>query len=304
MAITILAMLAATSAAFWHARQADQARAVAEQRLERARQPVRGASAPIDGAVAKGPVTTAPRPSDVAQAPDGGKLIEQGRTAEGLAELRKVLAKREQVAAADAGNPKAALAVADAHGAIGTALAATADYAAAEPELTAARDVYAAQLRANPNDAAVRSGLIELEMARASTQNMQRHGRDTVQTLATLRTLARAPDAYLAARIALLQAYIQPRGTPAQAFAAAGQALAELLKQSEKDPADAAQSRQSAQAWQTTGEIGLRAGQTEAACRYLGLAAKRYDEFAAANQLNAIDKLRQAKLQELRKACG
>lgn len=218
--------------------------------------------------------------------------------------MRKVLASREQIAAADAGNLKAALAVADAHGAIGTALAATADYAAAEPELTAARDVYAAQLGANPNDAAVRSGLIELEMARASTQNMQRHGRDTVQTLATLRTLVHDPDAYLTARIALLQAYIQPRGTPAQAFAAAGQALAELLKQSEKKPADAAQSRQSAQAWQTTGEIGLRAGQTEAACRYLGLAAKRYDEFAAANQLHAIDKLRQAKLQELRKACS
>jgi hypothetical protein len=306
VAISSLALLAATGAALWHARQADQARAAAEQRLEQWRKPASAAPAAIDGAVGKAPVATppAPRPSDVTQAPDGAKLIEEGRTAEGLAQLRKVLANREQIAAADARNAQAARDVADAHVAIGTALAATAEYAAAEPELSAARDIYAAQLRANPADAAVRSGLIELEMARASVQNMQRHGRDTVQTLATLRTLARAPDAHLAARIALLQAYIQPRGTPAQAFAAARQALAELLKQSEKDPLDAGQLRQTAQAWQTTGEIGLRAGQTEAACGYLGLAAKRYDEFAAANQLHAIDKLRQAKLQVLRKTCS
>ena len=296
-AITILALLAATGAALWHAREADQARALAEQRLEQARTPV--SIAPVAA-----PAQAEPRQPAVAQEQDGGKLIEQGRTAEGLAQLRKRLASREQIAAADPGNAQSARDVADAHGAIGAALAATEDYAGAEPELTAARDIYTTQLRANPADAALRAGLIELELARASVQNMQRHGRDTVQTLATLRTLARDPDAHLAARIALLQAYIQPRGTPAQAFAVAGQALAELLKQSEKDPLDAVQLRQSAMAWQTTGEIGLRAGQTDAACRYLGLAAKRYDEFAAANQLHAIDKLRQAKLQELRKACS
>lgn len=306
--ITVLALLAGTSAALWHARQADQARALAEQRFEQSRKPASIVPAEIDNAVGKAPVAAPshgePRPLDVPQAHDGGTLIEQGRTAEGLAELRKALANREQIAAADPGNAQFARDVADAHRGIGTALAATMDYAAAEPELTAARATYSSQLRANPADASLRAGLIELELARASVQNLQRHGRDTVQTLASLRTLARDPDAHLAARIALLEAYIQPRGTPAQAFAAAAQALPELLKQSEQDPLDGAQLRQSALAWQMTGEIGLRAGQTEAACRYLGLAAKRYDEFAASQRLNAIDKLRQAKLQELRKACS
>ena len=307
-AITILALLAAYSAALWHAREADQARALAEQRLGALRKPASIAPPVIAEAVGKAPVAapaqTEPRQPAATQEQDGVTLIEQGRTAEGLAQLRRLLTNREQIAAADSGNAQAARDVADAHGAIGTALAATSDNAAAEPELTAARNIYATQLRANPADAALRAGLIELEIARASVQNMQRHGRDTVQTLATLRTLARDPDAHLAARIALLQAYIQPRGTPAQAFATARKALAELLTQSEKDPLDAGQLRQSALAWQTTGEIGLRAGQTRAACRYLGRAAKRYDEFAAANQLHAIDKLRLAKLQELRKACS
>jgi hypothetical protein len=298
--LAALALLAGTGAALWHARQADAARALAEQRLA---QPLKPAVV-APSAIADKPSPAAPRQVEAPKAADGKTLIEQGRTAEGLAELRKVLASREQIAAGDAGNAQAAREVADAHWAIGTALAATMDHAAAEPELTAARNTYAAQLRANPADAGLRAGLIEIELARASVQNLQRHGRDTVQTLASLRTLARDPDAYLAARIALLEAYIQPRGTPARAFATAGQALSELLKQSESDPLDGAKLRQSALAWQTAGEIGLRAGQTEAACRYLGLAAKRYDEFEAAKSLNAIDKLRQAQLQDLRKACG
>lgn len=298
--LAAVALLAGTGAALWHARQADEARALAEQRLAQALKPAIVAPSKIEDkpSPAERPQVAAPK------AQDGATLIEQGRTAEGLAELRKVLASREQIAAGDAANAQAARDVADAHWAIGTALAATMDHAAAEPELTAARNTYAVQLRANPSDAGLRAGLIELEMARANVQNLQRHGRDTVQTLASLRTLARDPDAHLAARIALLEAYIQPRGTPARAFATAGQALSELLKQSENDPLDAGQLRQSALAWQTTGEIGLRAGQTEAACRYLGLAAKRYDDFAASNRLNAIDKLRQAKLQDLRKACS
>ena len=127
--------------------------------------------------------------------------------------------------------------------------------------MTIARNAYAAQLRANPADASLRTGLIELELARANVQNLQHHGRDAVQTLAALHALAdeanREPvDAHVAARIALLDAHIQPRGTPAKAYAAAELALAELLKQTEKDRLDTYQLRESALAWQQTGEIG------------------------------------------------
>lgn len=244
------------------------------------------------------------RQLSVARGQVGGILIEQGRTAEGLAELRKALEVRQEIAAADAGNDQAARDVADAHATIGAALRATMDNASAEQEFKLARGVYAGQLQANPADAALRAGLIELEIGRADVQNLQRHGRDAVQTLAALHVLARGANAHLAARIALLDAYIQPRGTPAQAFAAAGQAVSELVKQSESDPLDTYQLRDSAQAWQRTGEIGLRAGQTGPACRYLGLAAKRYEEFAASGRLSAIDKLRQGQLQTLRKDCA
>lgn len=249
------------------------------------------------------------RQLSVARGQLGGILIEQARTAQGLAELRKALVIRQEIASADAGNEQAARDVADAHATIGAALRATMDNAAAEQEFKRARGVYAAQLRANPADAALRAGLIELEIGRADVQNLQRHGRDAVQTLAALHALARdssrtGANAHLAARIALLDAYIQPRGTPAQAFASAGQAVSELVKQSESDPLDTYQLRDSAQAWQRTGEIGLRAGRTEPACRYLGLAAKRYEEFAASKRLNAIDKLRQTQLQALRKDCS
>jgi predicted Zn-dependent protease len=102
----------------------------------------------------------------------------------------------------------------------------------------------------------------------------------------------------------LLDAHIQPRGTPAQSYAAGQQALAELLKQTEKDPLDTPRLRESAIAWQTTGEIGLRAGQTESACRYLGLAVKRYAELEKSGHLNAIDKLRLGQVQGQAKACG
>lgn len=235
----------------------------------------------------------------------GRILVEQGRTADGLAEMRKALALRESIAAGEAGNVQATRDVADAHATIGTAMAATGDHAAAEQEFRLARDSYAAQLRANPADAALLAGLIELEMARADVQNLQHHGRDAVQSLAALHALAEkaGADPYLAARIAMLDAYIQPRGTAAQAYASAGQALAELLKHSEKDPLDADQQRASAMAWQRAGEIGLRAGQTQSACSYLDLAAKRYAEFEASKRLNAIDVLRQEQLQEHRKAC-
>ncbi|MDB5934266.1 MAG: hypothetical protein JWQ01_1610 [Massilia sp.] len=355
-ALCACALVAVTAGALWHARQADLARAAAEQRVPPSGKPVRGA--PFDGNSALAKIPAATRDKFVATAeayhgelaevrraggdldgarqaalvslgfadqqsqahPDDGRwrrqlaaaqgrvgaiLVERGQGADGLAQLRKALATRQEIAAKDAGNEQLARDVADAQAAIGNAMMGTMDYASAEPQLTAARATYAAQLRAHPGDAGLQAGLIELELARANVQNLQHHGRDAVQTLAALHALAKGgADAYLAARVALLDAHIQPRGTPAQAYAAGQQALAELVRETEKDPLDTARLRESAVAWQTTGEIGLRAGQTESACRYLGLAAKRYDELEASQRLNAIDKLRVGQVQAQRKACS
>ncbi len=359
-ALCACALVGLTSASLWHARQADLARAAAEQRVSPSGKPVRAAPYDNSSALAKIPVAarekfvvtaesyhaeladvrraggdlagaqqaalvslgfaeqqSQARPDDArwrrqlaaAQGRVGAILVEQGSNAEGLAQLRKALATRQEIAAKDAGNESLARDVADAYAVIGRALMGSMEYASAEPQFTAARAVYAAQLRANTADAGLHAGLIELELARANVQNLQHHGRDAVQTLAALHVLARdgnkaGVDAYLAARVALLDAHIQPRGTPAQAYAAGQQALAELIKETEKDPLDTARLRESAVAWQTTGEIGLRAGQTESACRYLGLAVKRYEELETSNRLNAIDKLQVGQLQALRKACS
>lgn len=353
------ALVLLTSAALWHARQSDQARVAAEQRVQPGK-PVR--AVPFDGSATLDHIPVAARDRFVTTAqayqsqlaevlraggdlegaqqaaqlslgfaekqarahPDevrwrvalaavhrqiGTILVEQGRTPEGLAELRKALALRQELATRDSGNEQLAREVADAHAAIGNALMATMDNAAAEPALAAARATYAAQLRANPADASLQAGLIDLELARANVQNLQRHGRDAVATLASLHALARdaskaGADPLLSVRVALIDAHIQPRGTPAQAYVAAQQALAELLKQTEKDSLDTARLRESAIAWQITGEIGLRAGQTESACGYLGLAVKRYQELEKSKRLNAIDKLRMGQVQGQRKACG
>jgi hypothetical protein len=246
------------------------------------------------------------RQSAVAHTELGRILVELGRTADGVAEMRKALALREAIAVGDVEKEQAARDVADAHATIGAAMAASGDYASGEQELRIARDSHAAQVRAKPSDAGAQRELIEMEMARADVQNLQRHGRDAVQSLAAVHALAdkAGADDYLAARIALLDAYIQPRGTAVRAYAAATQALTELLKHSEKDPPDTAQLRISALAWQRVGEIGLRAAQVKSACGYLDLAAKRYEEFEASKRQNAIDVLRHAQVQEQRKACG
>jgi serine/threonine protein kinase len=359
-ALVACSLVAVTVAALWHAREADQARAAAEQRAGRAGAPVR--SNKPAGKLAAAAVATAAATNAAASAASylqtaaarraagdlpaaqqaavaalgvaekqvalnaddvrsrrelvtarsqlGAILVEQGRTADGLAEMRKALALRQELAAKETGNDSARD-VADAHSALAGAMMATGDYSAAEQELASAHATYAAQLRANPADAGLRAGLVELQMARATVQNLQHHGRDAVTSLAALHALARgagagrAPvDAHVSARIALLDAHIQPRGTPAKAYAAAEQALGQLLTQTEKDPADAYQLRESALAWQQTGEIGLRANQPGSACRYLALAANRYEQFETSHRLNAIDKLRQAQVRELRKACG
>lgn len=277
--IAAVALVGLTGASLWHALESDKARVAAEQRAA-------AALAAANPAPAAALPATAPAPAE---------------PQDGLTALRKELAMREMIAAKDAGSAQDALGVADAHTAIGNALTAATDYPGAEIEYAAARKTYAAQAQANPSDAALKAGLIEIDLARAHVQNLQRHGRDAVQTLAALHKLE---GDVRDARITLLEAHIQPRGTAAQAFAAAEPALAELLTQYEGDPKDTAKLRKSAQAWQRTAEVALRANQTAAACRYLGLAAKRYEEFADSNSLIAIDKLRQAQVRELRKSCG
>lgn len=350
-ALAACSLVAVTVAALWHARLADQAREVAEQRAgpiavkHTSKKPTAAASpklaagaVPNQGQLAEtrrragdlqGAQQAAALALDFAEkqlqaSPDdarlrravsrahgqlGAILVEQGRTEDGLVALRQALALREALAATNGGDDGAARDVADAHAALAAAMMAALDYTAAEQEFGLAHATYAAQLRAHPGEPSLRAGLIELSMARANVQNLQRHGRDAVSSLAALHKLADAAggapvDAHVAARIALLDAHIQPRGTPAKAYAAAERALAELLTQTEKEPLDTAQLRESALAWQQTGEIGLRAKHAESACRYLGLAAQRYDEFDAARRLNAIDKLRQGQVQALRKACG
>ena len=154
----------------------------------------------------------------------------------------------------------------------------------------------------------LRAGLVELELARANVQNLQHHGRDAVKSLAALHALAEdatgspsmrtLPPASPCSMPISSRAARPPKRTPQPSR------RSELLKQTEKDPRDTYQLRESALAWQQTGEIGLRASQPESACRYLGLAAKRYDELGASQRLNAIDKLRQGQVQALRKACG
>lgn len=256
--------------------------------------------------VAASPDNAGWRELSAAQRAAGEILVEQGQAGEGLVELRKALATREEIAARSAGNAQAARDVADAHWAIADAMTATIDYDSAEPEYALARGAYAALAQASAGDTGLRAGLIELEIARANVHNLQRRGRSAVQSLAALHKLVgtEGGDPTLAARIALLEAQIQPRGTPAQAFAQAEQAVPELIAHSEKDPLDIYQLRESALVWQKAGEIGLRANRMESACRYLGLAAKRYEQFDASKRLNAIDRLRQGQLQALQKGCA
>lgn len=229
----------------------------------------------------------------------GTILAEQGKTAEGLVALRRALALHESHAVMDNGGAASARAGAEVHRAIAEVLAGSGDDAGAEAELTAARTVYMAQLKTTPNDAGLQAGLLAIELARATAQNAQKHGRDTVATLATLRRLA-GPQGD--ARIDLLEAYVQPRGTAERAYAAAQPALA-ALKQSNGDPLDPAQARVLARAYTMTGEIALRARQNGAACGDFAEAGRVYDNMRAANRLNAYDKLAVQRLDGLRQGC-
>lgn len=234
----------------------------------------------------------------------GTILAEQGETEAGLAALRKALALHEAHAvmdgAADAGKVRSARAAADVHRAIAEVLAGSGDDAGAEAELRAAHAVYAAQLQATPADAGLHTGLLSIEMALAASQNAQKHGRDTVVTLAGLRRLAGAAGD---PRIDLLEAWVQPRGTAAQAHAAAQPALAKI-RQRYSDHPDAAQTRALARALTMAGEVAQRAKQGRAACADFDEATTLYEGLDASNRLNAYDKVALQRLQGLKQPCS
>ncbi|WP_426194088.1 serine/threonine protein kinase [Massilia sp. DWR3-1-1] len=233
----------------------------------------------------------------------GAILAEQGHTGDGLAALRQALALHESHALMDNGGNgapvQAARSGADVRLAIARVLAATGDDAGAEAELAAARSVYAAQLKSTPADAALHTGLLSIEMALAASQNAQKHGRDTVNTLAGLRRLAGASGD---ARIDLLEAYVQPRGTPEKAHAQAQSALARL-RQSNGEPVDAVQARALAQSLTMAGEVGLRARQNKTGCANFDEAGALHEGLASSHRANAFDQLAQQRLAQLRQDC-
>ena len=218
----------------------------------------------------------------------GTILAEQGETEAGLAALRKALALHEAHAVMDG--------AADA----GKVHVGGGDDAGAEAELRAAHAVYAAQLQATPADAGLHTGLLSIEMALAASQNAQKHGRDTVVTLAGLRRLAGAAGD---PRIDLLEAWVQPRGTAAQAHAAAQPALAKI-RQRYSDHPDAAQTRALARALTMAGEVAQRAKQGRAACADFDEATTLYEGLDASNRLNAYDKVALQRLQGLKQPCS
>ena len=204
------------------------------------------------------------------------------------------------VAQADAGR-----AAADVQQAIARVLAGSGDDAGAEQALVAARALYVARLKAAPRDAVLHERLLSIEMALALAQNAQKHGRDTVATLAGLRRLAGAAGE---PGVDLLEAYVQPRGTADKAYAAAQAALTRLRQRGTDGDAgvgadDAAPARALARALTMTGEIGLRARQSGPACANFDEAGKLYDQLDASGRLNAYDRTAVQRLAGIRQAC-
>lgn len=271
------------------------------------------ATARVSLALAAQKVKTAPddprwrRQLTVTQRQIGDILVEQGHAADGLAQIREALAVREDIAARDKANERAARDVAIGHSAVADALLATRDYAGAEHEFNLALAMFEAQAKTN---ASAKGPVLELQIALANVQHMQHRGAQAVAALRQVKQTVEemgakaAGDAQLQARIALLEAQIQPGGTAAQAYAAAMKALPVLLESSEHDPRDTYLQRESASAWQKVGEIGLRARQNDTACAYLDLAEKRYADLAQAKRLNAIDAAQRQTLATVRQACG
>lgn len=255
-------------------------------------------AAPADATI---PASTATQAAATAQA-EGKRLIEEGDSAAGLAQLRAAVAAREELAKqlkGDAGK-EARLDAAAARVALAMGLAATEAYAAADAEFKRAREAYAAL----PSPA-TRAAIARLDLARADAQYLRKHWRTAGQTVRALRA-ALPPDAdsVLQARAALLEALIQPGGTALQAYAAAQKALPVLLFDLEADPANLPKLRESALAWRRVGEIAARAGQTKAACDYYRLAEGRYAELESGNRLNQLDRKARRQLDELRAGCA
>ena len=268
-----------------------------QQRIERAFGTVRAKLAP-SAAKAAAPAATTPSasvqpptaPDQPAEAPDAKarRLMEQGQPDQALAVLRAALPVHERAGAAPA--------VAATHRGMAQALSQQGEYADADEEFTLARAAYAALPEADYRDE-----VAEIDLERAHTQLLRKHGKTAGQTVrALLASLAPRDDSVLKARAQLLQALIQPGGTAAQAYAAAQKALPSIVTDSIEPEAQ----RRAAMAWRHTGEIGLRAGQKVSACGYLNLAEKRYADLDAAQRTNALDKQARAELTALRAPCA
>lgn len=242
------------------------------------------AATPAAAALADAPIApdvaalTATPPDNAAQL--GERALERGEYAEAVTQLRNA------VASSDTPQQRFAL---------GRALSAAQDYAGAEAEFMLARAAFSSQSNA--------AEVLEVDLARAETFHQRQHGRKAGQTIMDIKPLLVDASEAARARVALMEALIQPRGTAAKAYASAQKALPVLLAEAERDPADARLQRWSAQAWHKAGEIGLRAGQKSSACGYLELAGKRYGEMEAAKRATALDVAARGKVEALLGAC-
>lgn len=230
-------------------------------------------------------------------------LIENGEGSAGLAQLRKALSMREELAGESA-DTDARAAIAHTRIALADGLVDVGAYAEAESTYKLAREFYLGQAQ-SADDSAARVMLGEIDLARANALYLRKHWRTAGLTVRAMRgALPDDASPVLKARAALLEALLQPGGTAAQAYAAARKALPTLTDEYERDQANVPMLRHSAMAWRRTGEIAARAGQQQAACDYYALAEKRYVELEFGSRLNELDKSARAQLGALRGSCS
>lgn len=234
---------------------------------------------PVAVAQQSAPVSAAVAATGSAQLRD--QAMEHGDFAEAVAQARKAVAE-----VGGSAGPE--------HFALARALVAAQDYPKAEDEFRLAHAVLANDDKA----------LVEVELARAYAFHLRHHGRKAGQTVLAAKALAGGASDATRARVSLLEALIQPRGTATMAYAAAQKALPQLLNETERDGAAVTQQRAAAQAWRQVGEIGLRAQQKDSACRFLALAEKRYAALEAASQAGALDVLARAQVAGLSSVCN
>ncbi len=239
--------------------------------------PSQAAAAPVVAQASDAPA--APLQAGEAAQP-GEAALQRGDYAEAVTQLRKALEGSD--------TPQLRFA-------LGRALAAAQDYAGAEAEFMLARSAFSGQSNS--------AETLEVDLARAETFHQRQHGRKAGQTVMDIKPLLADASEATRARVALLEALIQPRGTAAKAYASAQKALPQLLAESERDPADAKLQRWSAQAWHKAGQIGLRAGQKDSACGYLELAGKRYGAMEADKRATALDTAAREQVEVLQKSC-